>query len=742
VIIMKSYSLIAYIVLLLIFVTPSIADVPCPPPVADFTWDGSCFTDTSTGDITAWYWEFGDGTTSLIQNPCHSYSLPGIYSVNLTVTNECGSDSITKDISGLCPPPVAAFSAEPDSRYVPLTVQFTDQSTEDPDSWFWEFGDGATSTVQNPTHTYTEVGTYTVELTVWNDCGSDSTTAPINAICLEPVAQFTANSTSGYAPHTIQFTDNSENNVNAWYWEFGDGTTSLIQNPCHSYSLPGIYTVYLIAFNECGSDLISKDIVIPCVPPVANFAWDGSCFTDTSTGNKTAWYWEFGDGTTSLIQNPCHSYSLPGIYSVNLTVTNECGSDSITKDISSLCPLSVADFTWDGSCFTDTSTGNITAWHWEFGDGTTSLIQNPCHSYSLPGTYTVYLMVFNECGSDSITKDIVVPCSPPVANFTWDGSCFTDTSTGNITAWNWEFGDGTTSLIQNPCHSYSLPGIYSVNLTVTNECGSDSITKNIVVPCSPPVANFTWDGSCFTDTSTGNITAWNWEFGDGTTSLIQNPCHSYSLPGIYSVNLTVTNECGSDLISKNITIEGFEKFSAQLNDGWNTFSTPIKLNSSNSTFEKIFSPAEQQKVIVVLGWDGTQWYIPQGSTHVEPLYAYFIKVKEGTTATAVFVPSESVTTLPSRQIVEGINLIGPAPSYDKDTNEFQKMPLDKALVTIESVRNFPGYLIVVSPGLNQPGWSYAKGGPSRDLLPFKAYWIVMENGPDTLYGFSTTPIQI
>jgi len=181
-------------------------------------------------------------------------------------------------------------------------------------------------------------------------------------------------------------------------------------------------------------------------------------------------------------------------------------------------------------------------------------------------------------------------------------------------------------------------------------------------------------------------------------------------------------------------------FTTVLDEGWNTFSTPIALESGKSTFEEIFSLTDQQKIEVVLGWDGTQWFIPDASTEIESLYAYFIKVEENSTVTATLVPLQSVSTLPSRQLIEGVNLIGPAPEYDIDASEFHPMLLKQALISIEYVENQMGYLIVVSPNVNQLGWAYVKGSQERDLLPFKGYWVVMENGPDTMYGFSTTPI--
>ena len=143
---------------------------------------------------------------------------------------------------------------------------------------------------------------------------------------------------------------------------------------------------------------------------------------------------------------------------------------------------------------------------------------------------------------------------------------------------------------------------------------------------------------------------------------------------------------------------------------------------------------------MILGWDGVQWYIPGESDELKPLDAYYIKVQDGMTATGAIVPSRSVTNPPERQVQVGYNLIGNAPAYDPGLQDFPAMPLTEALVSIEYAGNKTGYLIVVSPGLNQPAWSYVKGDTPQDLLPYKGYWVYMEN-PGTLAGFSTTPIQ-
>ncbi len=238
------------------------------------------FTDLSSGtSIDGWSWNFGDGSTSTAQNPSHTYAAAGTYNVSLTVSSSAQgcSDQVTK--SGyitVTDAPTAAFSGSPTSGDYPLTVQFTDASTGNPTSWSWDFGDGGTSTAQNPSYTYEAAGTYTVSLTATNACGSTSetktdyitvTTPPQDP----PVADFSGTPTSGDYPLGVQFTDLSTNSPTSWAWDFGDGGTSTAQNPSHTYQAAGTYTVSLTATNAYGSDTETKtDYITVTEPTVAS----------------------------------------------------------------------------------------------------------------------------------------------------------------------------------------------------------------------------------------------------------------------------------------------------------------------------------------------------------------------------------------------------------------------------------------------------------------------------------------
>ncbi len=406
------------------------------PPVANFSGTPTAgaapllvnFSDTSSNNPTAWSWTFGDSGTSTAQNPAHTYSSAGSYTVALTATNAQGNNTCTKNnYINVGNPPVANFSGTPTSGNAPLAVNFTDSSTNSPTSWSWTFGDSNTSTAQNPSHTYTSGGSYTVALTATNAYGNNTNTKS-NYISVSggsaPVANFSGTPTSGAAPLAVNFTDSSTNTPTSWSWAFGDSSTSTAQNPSHTYTSAGSYTVALTATNAYGNNTNTKNnyITVGNVP-VANFSGTPTSgnaplavsFTDSSTNSPTSWSWTFGDSSTSTAQNPSHTYTSTGSYTVALTATNAYGNNTNTKNnyitVNSGSSAPVASFTSPNTAgvaplsvsFTDTSINTPTAWSWTFGDGGTSTAQNPSHSYSAAGMYTVALTATNSYGNNTCT---------------------------------------------------------------------------------------------------------------------------------------------------------------------------------------------------------------------------------------------------------------------------------------------------------------------------------------------------
>lgn len=273
--------------------------------------------------------------------------------------------------SSLPAPPVSAFSGDPLSGMAPLQVQFTDRSTGQPTVWQWDFGDGFTSSERNPVHTYPEAGSYTVTLRAINSGGSGSArkssyisvTSQQAVTTGQPaesqlISSFSYDRVSGPAPLTVQFTDTTTGGPKtAWYWKFGDGTTSYIQNPAHTYTAAGTYWPELTVTTTSGNAwsmsgpisvmpaVATTTVTVTAIPTVAGsapqafIAYDTDLgpapltvtFTDLSTGSPTSWSWDFGDGATSTTRNPVHTYTTGGSFYVRLIVGNSYGSGMIMQ---------------------------------------------------------------------------------------------------------------------------------------------------------------------------------------------------------------------------------------------------------------------------------------------------------------------------------------------------------------------------------------------------------------------------
>ena len=334
------------------------------PPVAAFTGTPTSgtapltvqFTDQSTG-ATSWEWDFDNNGTvdSTNQSPSYQYTAAGIYTVKLTATNSIGSnDKIEIDyinVTETQQPPVADFSGTPTSGTAPLTVQFTDQSTG-ATSWEWDFDNNGTvdSTNQSPSYQYTAAGIYTVKLTATNSIGSNDKIEidyiNVTETQQPPVADFSGTPTSGTAPLTVQFTDQSTG-ATSWEWDFDNNGTvdSTNQSPSYQYTAAGIYTVKLTATNSIGSnDKIEIDYINVTEtqqPPVADFSGTPTSgtapltvqFTDQSTGGATSWEWDFDNNgmVDSTNRFPSHQYTAAGTYTVKLTAINDAGSDEEVK---------------------------------------------------------------------------------------------------------------------------------------------------------------------------------------------------------------------------------------------------------------------------------------------------------------------------------------------------------------------------------------------------------------------------
>ncbi len=460
-------------------------------PNADLSFTGDptvVFTDVSTGgNATSWLWDFDDGITSAIENPVHTYAVNGTYGVCLTVSNLAGSDTQCENViidSYVTPVAYFTFSGDP-------TVLFDDASTGSPIEWDWDFDDGGTSTLTNPTHTFLANGTYNVCLTVTNAYGP-------NTYCTDVVIDAYPEAAFSYldADPLISFFDESWGSPSDWDWDFGDGGSSTFENPVHAYAENGTYSVCLTVTNAYGESTICEDVVIDSyIAPGVAFSYTGDPdvdFTDLSSGGPFAWDWDFGDGGSSTLQNPSHTFGTNGSFNVCLTATNDLGFATGCETViinGYFAPEAL--FTYSGDpdvTFEDLSTNDPTSWLWDFGDGDFSTIQNPVHLFDENGTYLVCLTVIGPGGSDTYCDNLDIELSElaPVADFSWSASGvltihFNDLSTNDPSIWEWDFGDGSISPLQNPTHTYATAGNYNVCLTATNGVGSNESCEGILV---------------------------------------------------------------------------------------------------------------------------------------------------------------------------------------------------------------------------------------------------------------------
>lgn len=539
------------------------------------------FTDQSnpiSGTVSSWQWDFGDGTFGTVQNPSHVYTSSGNFNVSLVVTNSQGCfKSLTKpQYITVAPGVTADFTNSSQSGCTaPSTINFqnTSQGTGTI-TYQWNFGDGGTSNVENPSHVYANTGNYQVTLIATNSNGCADTLIRPNAVSIGTISSNFSAPQSACRATSINFTNTSTPTPGTAFWDFGDGTTSTDINPQKTYILAGTYTIKLINnFGAC-IDSVEKQIVINPSPVVAFSTPDTlSCntpftvhFTNNSSGADT-YTWYFGDGTTSNDTNPIHTYTNFGNFNVRLVALNAQGcSNNLTKNnfiriqapvatITQLPQEGCAPFEWTFNSNT-TSTEPVTNYLWDFGDGTTSTDANPTHTFS-QGTYNIKLIVTTASGcSDTVIVNHGIKVgNKPITGFYANplNACayipvnFFDTTVAPVDRWLWDFGDGYSSTVQNPIHTYADTGTFHVSLIVWNNGCSDTLEKLNYVHIAPPIAVFTSAFSCadplvrtFTDHSVGADT-WAWDFGDGTTSSDINPVHTFPGSGTYTVTLTVTN---------------------------------------------------------------------------------------------------------------------------------------------------------------------------------------------------------
>ncbi len=299
-------------------------------------------------------------------------------------------------------------------------------------------------------------------------------------------------------------------------------------------------------------------------------------FSDLSTGNPVNWLWSFGDGGTSALQYPMHTYAQSGYYNVCLTISNGLGCTSTFCDtlyVGNVLPNCYNYFTSTAQLLNVTFLGSAYggtapySYSWDFGDGATSYLQNPTHTYAQSGYYNVMLVTTDALGCTSASTQYVnvsnnggncqanfqaYPDSSGILTY-----YFVNLSTGSATNFQWNFGDNTVSTSQFPYHTYAQAGTYYVCLTIWNNAGcQSSFCDTLIVGAGMPCSSYFYYGTQLTYASFygyayGGTAPYSflWSFGDGTGSSVQNPSHTYASSGTYTVTLTTTDANGCSFTS-------------------------------------------------------------------------------------------------------------------------------------------------------------------------------------------------
>jgi gliding motility-associated-like protein len=591
------------------------------------------FTDLSQNSV-AWKWYFGDGDSSTIQNPAHTYTREGTFTVRLTVTNSGGcTRTVTKPGYIKILKPIAIFNVGNDEGgCIPYTCQPVSLSYA-PDGiagYLWNFGGGNTSTSPSPSHLFPDEGTFPVSLIIRSRDGcTDTTTVPVKT-GTPPFVNFGATPRIVCPGVDVKFTDSSAP-ADRWLWNFGEGGTSITANPVHQFfdTLPR--SVKLTVWNNGCSDSLQKNVFIRVLPGLARFRPVYNCtnkrevyFKDSSISPQS-WFWDFGDGTTSTLQNPTHQFAAFQSYNVSLTTTNDTCSNTKTivvklineipdfsASMRAVCRYQPVSFYLDNF-----NKANITGYLWDFGDGATSTEgDSVLHAYSSSGFYTVTLTITDIYGcSETVAKTNFIQVSVPQAGFSINGgggclnkvvnfvdTSFAETGNNNIAQWSWDFGDGSTQSYTVPppspvTHIYRNTGSYYPSLIITDSIGCSDTAFNIQpISINQPLASFfaanfntcTADTVLFRNPSSGSRLTYLWSLGDNNFSTDSLPVKQYTSNGDYTIKLVVTDEvgCKDSMTRSNYIRVRDVTASFRVNDSTGNC-TPFKVNFTNTSLNSI-----------------------------------------------------------------------------------------------------------------------------------------------------------
>ncbi|MDX2000815.1 MAG: PKD domain-containing protein [Chitinophagales bacterium] len=467
----------------------------CVPFLANFT-----ATDLN---VTQYQWDFGDGDTSNLRNPFHAFTDTGTFVVRLIGSNPnlCAARTIS-DTAYLT---VVVDDDSVTAGFLPTIVSDCDSfvvslqnTSTNATQYTWNFGDNTTSTLPNPSHRYSQAGTYRISLVANNPNGCRTRDSVFALVSFKPklTAAVGINDTLGCLPLTVQFPNNSQGGgFETFVWSFGDGSPiSTANSPVHTFQQVGNFTVVLTATDTGTCNITNTDTVTVVVRDdtiQAGFTLNtllnvcgtlSISLTDTSTGTSNI-AWDFGDGQTSSASNPTHSYFQPDTFQITQIVTsNACVRKDTATATVVLLPKVLANIAVDNGCvpydlLPQNNSSNATSYLWQLSTGISSTDATPLFDSLGVGSYSLGFTAYNpNTCNDSASQQVSFQVFPsPTAIFDLDTNSyqiFDDVQFANGSSspanYAWDFGDGSGSTENQPTHRYREEGSFSPCLTVTD----------------------------------------------------------------------------------------------------------------------------------------------------------------------------------------------------------------------------------------------------------------------------------
>lgn len=562
-------------------------------PDIDFTSINNCATANvqftpvnSSGNIVNYNWNFGDGQTSVVVNPLHSYASAGTYQPRLVVTASNACINSTQHTLSIYNPPIADFNLP---AVTPICTNqpysFTNTSVYDPLStpaWEWRVNGILQSSQPDLTSSFASPTSQEIRLKAKIPGCENEMIKNIGTVLVGPIVNFTVNDDCANAP--VSFA-NSTTGADAGYsWTFGDGGTSNQGQPVHTYAVPGNFTATLTGSNIAGcQNQVSHTVRIYSVPqpdfsiglPPFSCSNSPTLFQnntpDLTDSNINGWSWSFGDpgSGTSTQRDPSFTYLAGGDYSVTLTATSDQGCSATKNKTVSIGTSPVANFVFSPACvnrstqFTDISTGGVQSRLWQIGPATFSSA-TPTYTFASSGTYTASLTVTATGGCTSMKSISVTvpvppsliisaqnPCQGQTTVFTVSDNSVPPTSDG-FTGWQWNIAGVITT--GNPASQVvSLSGNSPVSVTTTHASGCTYTKSSSVMIHPSPVADFSASPDRgdppltvqFQNLSSG-ASQYSWVFSGSSTGLstATSPVYTFLELGDYTATLTAINSFG------------------------------------------------------------------------------------------------------------------------------------------------------------------------------------------------------